>query len=376
MQSFHSLFHQFSYYYNRLAFEYLDDGESNDAAITPRFDEDDFEDDLEEDSNQEAMERYQRFRNLQGFEPTRTTTKNWMTYYSTLDEVPDFAYYTIRNITIPGVHNAGMRSINMKFPQNKVAFDDLMTDLSYSGFNGMSMSSRKLKKLLESTYCPQQYTIPKVLQLGARYLELKVQAYNDYPEFLMISNLFQSSYLLSQVLDEVQSFMERNPGEIVILDIKQDNHPLAPAYDADIDLQIANLVLDSIDRDLILDDTYLDDYIYTYGGVYITGFSTAAMAADQVFPTIDILKTEATVYDDDPDDLVSAVYTYFESGSYPISSHDFLSVDMYVTPTGADITATWTYKLSAAYKTDVAADDVDIYDILGDLKEQGDYVTY
>lgn len=78
-----------------------------------------------------------------------------MTYYSTLDEVPDFAYYTIRNISIPGVHNAGMRSINMKFPQNKVAFDDLMTDLSYSGFNGMSMSSRKLKKLLESTYCPQ-----------------------------------------------------------------------------------------------------------------------------------------------------------------------------------------------------------------------------
>lgn len=178
------------------------------------------------------------------------------------------------------------------------------------------------------------------------------------------------------MLDEVQSFMERNPGEIVILDIKQDNHPLAPAYDADIDLQIANLVLDSIDRDLILDDTYLDDYISTYGGVYITGFSTAAMAADQIFPTIDILKTEATVYDDDPDDIVSAAYTYFSSGSYPISSHDFLSVDMYVTPTGADITGTWTYKLSTAYKTDVAADDVSIYDILGDLKEQGDYVAY
>ena len=49
---------------------------------------------------------------------------------------------------------------------------------------------------------------------------------------------------------------------------------------------------------------------------------------------------------------------------------------MYVTPTGADITGTWTYKLSTAYKTDVAADDVSIYDILGDLKEQGDYVAY
>lgn len=58
-----------------------------------------------------------KFRDLQGNPvPERAVARRWMTYYKTDVELPDFAYYTINNMTLPGLHSAGMRSINMKLP--------------------------------------------------------------------------------------------------------------------------------------------------------------------------------------------------------------------------------------------------------------------
>lgn len=90
----------------------------------------------------------------------------------------------------------------------------------------------------------------------------------------MISNHFLSGYLLSDALEEVNSFIKRNEGEIVVLDIKQDTSG-APTPAAAVDLQIAKLVSSTFDHDILRDDTYIDDFISTYGGIYLTGFDAS-----------------------------------------------------------------------------------------------------
>lgn len=78
------------------------------------------------------------------------------------------------------------------------------------------------------------------------------------------------------------------------------------------------------------------------------------MPAADAIPTVTLLKTSAInpgpIVDTDPEDIVDAAFTYFGTGSYPITTHDFLSFDMYVTPTETEYEATWTEMLTEGFR--------------------------
>lgn len=52
--------------------------------------------------------------------------KQWMTYYKTNPENTEFAALTIADLALPGVHQAGMRAINMALAQNKALLPYLL----------------------------------------------------------------------------------------------------------------------------------------------------------------------------------------------------------------------------------------------------------
>lgn len=82
-----------------------------------------------------------------------------------------------------------------------------------------------LSKIIQSISVPQTHTAAEILQMGARYLDLRVSADLDHPEIVYLSHCFLSTIRLNDTLKEVNDFLLANPGEIIILDIVVDWDP-------------------------------------------------------------------------------------------------------------------------------------------------------
>lgn len=53
-------------------------------------------------------------------------------------------------------------------------------------------------------------------------MEFRIKRYESYTPYVMLNNYYTSSYMLDQMLAEVNSFIKSNPQEIVIVDIRND----------------------------------------------------------------------------------------------------------------------------------------------------------
>ena len=116
------------------------------------------------------------------------------------------------------------------------------------------------------------------LRNGARYLDVRIGYESASSTKIVLRHLFGSSFYLSDLLEIFAKFIEKNPKEILILDISNDylgdNSPLQYVPDSEIE----SIVLDHIDSKYILSKDSLSNAISEYGGIYFTGFKGTSIS--------------------------------------------------------------------------------------------------
>ena len=108
---------------------------------------------------------------------------------------------------------------------------------------------------------------------GARYLDVRIGYESASSTKIVLRHLFGSSFYLTDLLKIFSAFIQKNPKEILILDISNDyqgdNFPIPYVNDS----VIESLFLKTIKSKYILGKDSLSKPISQYGGIYFTGFN-------------------------------------------------------------------------------------------------------
>jgi hypothetical protein len=123
------------------------------------------------------------------------------------------------------------------------------------------------------TATPQRHSALETLEMGGRYLDLRVSALRSDPTVVLLAHSFLSGITLNATLADINSFLTANPGEILILDIVNDYDPNGIVGQPVPNQQLEAIVRQYISPQFILSRANLTHAISTYGGAYITGFS-------------------------------------------------------------------------------------------------------
>ena len=101
---------------------------------------------------------------------------------------------------------------------------------------------------------------------------MRVQANATNSSRIFLSSSHFTKISLERALVDINNFITNNTGEIILVDIRNDNADYGRAG-VDVDFTIvANLVNRIVNSAYILPKTKLTSAISTYGGVYFAGF--------------------------------------------------------------------------------------------------------
>lgn len=138
------------------------------------------------------------------FVNTKTSTtdySNWMSENLTSDQ-------KIIDIAMLGAHDAFTHEIDVFSPVDNNSADGLMQGFIGRLIKGFSIRQSKT----------QVVGATELLKSGVRYLDIRISYNAEKEEYYTVHNYFSSP--LSEVLSEINLFLEENPGEFLILDIQ------------------------------------------------------------------------------------------------------------------------------------------------------------
>ena len=121
-------------------------------------------------------------------------------------------------ITIIGIFalvpiNKNYQDVNW---MNEVNDDLLITELSIPGTH----DSGAMHSFLDVAGKCQDLTIRKQLAIGVRFLDLRLQLVND--ELVIVHSFVDQNLPFESVLNDLDSFLEKNKSEFIIISIKKD----------------------------------------------------------------------------------------------------------------------------------------------------------
>jgi hypothetical protein len=156
---------------------------------------------------------------------------NWMAENLELED-------KIIEIAMLGAHDAFSHEIDIFSPVDNVSADGLMQGFVGRLIKGFSIRQSKTQVVGTSG----------LLKSGVRYLDMRLSYHEEEGEYYTVHNYFSSP--LTEVLQELETFIIKNPGEFIVLDIQ---HVYGVDYDSEIDfLEVYSY----------FEDTDLLDYAY------------------------------------------------------------------------------------------------------------------
>lgn len=156
---------------------------------------------------------------------------NWMA------ENLDFEDKIIK-IAMLGAHDAFSHKIDIFSPVDNSSADGLMQGFVGRLIKGFSIRQSKTQVVGTSD----------LLKSGVRYLDMRLSYHEEEGEYYTVHNYFSSP--LTEVLQELETFLTDNPGEFIVLDIQ---HVYGVDYDSEIDF---------LEVYAYFEDTGLLDYTY------------------------------------------------------------------------------------------------------------------
>ncbi|CDW71216.1 glycosylphosphatidylinositol-specific phospholipase c [Stylonychia lemnae] len=257
--------------------------------------------------------------------PKITSLSTWMT---DLKKYKKIAPLKINQIAIPGAHHAGLTYLLPLFESVQKIFRQFGLE-SDSGTFGLP--KEYLFKIVNSLLVPHHHSVAQILEQGGRYLDLRVARDINDPQQIYLAHCFLSKIRLNDTLADINEFLNKNPGEIIFIDIPGDDGPLGTVGDSVPHQQIDHQIRKYIDSKFILSRKNISQPISTYGGIYFSSF--------EVNSTIDQIKIKggwSMTHSDNPYDVIQNIQEYYENGSYlkqePLD-YDVLKCDPYITGT-------------------------------------------
>lgn len=117
--------------------------------------------------------------------------------YDNVNWMSDLADDTIINeMSIPGTHNAGAKH-----------------------------------SLFDVSGKCQDMTIKNQLKIGVRFLDIRLQLVNN--KFMVVHDFVNQKLAFSKVLEDIDSYIKNNPGEFLIISLKEDADPKSSNLDFD-----------------------------------------------------------------------------------------------------------------------------------------------
>ncbi len=188
---------------------------------------------------------------------TSNDYSNWMSETISDDK-------SLTTIKMLGAHDAFSKDINL-FSQPDVSADSIMT-----GFSGFLVKGFIVKQSVTQTA-----TATQLLNSGVRYLDIRLTLDDD--SWVTKHNYVSS--IFDPIANEITTFLEDNPGELLILDF-QHIHGIDYANETDYDLFIHLLTqTDLLDYSFITTEGLLQDI--TYGEVTNKGTESKVIIIDK-----------------------------------------------------------------------------------------------
>ncbi len=131
-----------------------------------------------------------------------TDYSNWMSENLTFDQ-------KVIDIAMLGAHDAFSSKIDIFSPVYNNSADGLMQGFTGRLIKGFSIRQSKT----------QVVGAEELLKSGVRYLDIRLSFNSEKEEYYTVHNYFSSP--LTEVLSEINLFLEENPGEFLILDIQR-----------------------------------------------------------------------------------------------------------------------------------------------------------
>lgn len=171
------------------------------------------------------------------FVSSKTTTtdySNWMS--ETIDSETK-----IIDIAMLGAHDAFSHDIDIFSPVDNNSADGLMQGFVGSLIKGFSIRQSKT----------QVVGTKELLQSGVRYLDMRLSFHESESQYYTVHNYFSTP--LEEILSELKTFLEDNPGEFIVLDMQ---HVYGVDYDSEEDFLE---VFGYFEEAMILDYVYPDN---------------------------------------------------------------------------------------------------------------------
>ena len=260
---------------------------------------------------------------LTGIElPVINSLETWMT---DLKQDPNFSSFTIQQVLLPASHHAGLTGI----------IYDMEILMSLARLLGLEDKLKQFDQSIIEPICnnlavPQSNDMGAEVLGGARYFDVRIGQERNDTDVVVLRHMFSSAIYLENLLGTFAAFIEKNPQEILILDISNDYQSVSPVSLVD-DAILEALVLKHIDARFILGKEHLQKPIGSYGGIYFTGFKGTKIS------TIAYHASWSTTQHSNPDTVVKNVLNYVNTNvamlTPPYNEFDIFKSDFYITAT-------------------------------------------
>eukprot|EP00347_Sterkiella_histriomuscorum_P018530 403345161 len=264
-----------------------------------------------------------------------TSLETWIT-----DLKHDKAYQDLpfKSLILPGAHHAGLQQVKAS-PQYKAAlFTAFMNGGDISG-----IPQQLQDNFINLISITQVLSLDQLLKSGVRYLDMRLTGDLSNGN-IVLSHLFLSDHKASDFLETLNTFMTNNPGEIVILHVRDEFQSdfTRPGFNVT-KAQIEALITNYIDETFILDSSQVDSPIKDIqGGIFLTG----DFPLDTILDTIQFTDPWPITFASTPQSVIDNIFTYLNNEVKQDSIDGVSRVDPYVTLTNLEIATSLNFYLS------------------------------
>ncbi|CDW72591.1 pi-plc x domain-containing protein 1-like [Stylonychia lemnae] len=273
-----------------------------------------------------VLDDVQRKKYTLNMDPNIPEIYSLSSWISDLKTNPKLGSLKINQLALPGAHHAGLTNVITNETVISSMFDKIGLQATYKE---KESDKQFIQSTVNSLFVPHRHDIDDMLFLGARYLDLKVATDQTKPSQVYLAHCLLSNITLQSALISINKFIKKNPGEIIIIDVSQAYYPLGNSGGQVSSYLLDSIIRENIDPQYILTRQSVSKPISSYGGVYITGYTS------QIFSTIVLKSSWQLTKGDNSMQVVTNLKNYYESGAYvkqqPLD-YDFLKSNTYLTP--------------------------------------------